>query len=304
MIHKNILITFLFTFASMEIKTNLLREIKRQYLKELETVYDKQEANSLLNILIKHFFGLSRVDQAVQTDFRLSESEILKLHFAVKDLKNEKPVQYITGETEFQGLKLKVTPDVLIPRPETEELIDLIVKENTSRKINSILDIGTGSGCIALSLKKYFPESEVTGIDISENSLKIANENSELNGLQVNFVKADILDSNVKNKFEKFDLIVSNPPYVTEDDKILMKKNVLEFEPHLALFVENNEPLVFYEKIADFSVEKLNPDGQLWFEVNEKYGYEVSGLLKHKGFKNVTVIKDFMGKERFVFCKK
>ncbi len=288
----------------MEIKTNLLREIKRQYLKELETVYDKQEANSLLNILIKHFFGLSRVDQAVQTDFRLSESEILKLHFAVKDLKNEKPVQYITGETEFQGLKLKVTPEVLIPRPETEELIDLIVKENTSRKINSILDIGTGSGCIALSLKKYFPESEVTGIDISENSLKIANENSELNGLQVNFVKADILDSNVKNKFEKFDLIVSNPPYVTEDDKILMKKNVLEFEPHLALFVENNEPLVFYEKIADFSVEKLNPDGQLWFEVNEKYGYEVSGLLKHKGFKNVMVIKDFMGKERFVFCKK
>jgi len=287
----------------MEIKTNLLREIKRQYLKELETVYDKQEANSLLNILIKHFFGLSRVDQAVQTDFRLSESEILKLHFAVKDLKNEKPVQYITGETEFQGLKLKVTPDVLIPRPETEELIDLIVKENTSRKINSILDIGTGSGCIALSLKKYFPESEVTGIDISENSLKIAKENSELNGLQVNFMKADILDPNIKNKFDKFDMIVSNPPYVTEDDKILMKKNVLEFEPHLALFVENNEPLVFYEKIADFSVEKLNPDGQLWFEVNEKYAHKVSGLLKHKGFKNVTVMKDFMGKERFVFCK-
>ena len=287
----------------MEIKSNLLREIKIQYLKELETVYDEQEANSLLNILIKHFFGLSRVDQAVQTDFRLSESEILKLHFAVKDLKNQKPVQYITGEAEFQGLKLKVTPDVLIPRPETEELIDLIVKENKSGKINSILDIGTGSGCIALSLKKYFPAAEVTGIDISEAGLEIAKENCKLNGLQVNFVKADILDSKVKNKFDKFDMIVSNPPYVTEDDKILMEKNVLEFEPHLALFVENNEPLVFYDRIADFSVEKLNPDGQLWFEVNEKYGHEVSGLLKHKGFKNVTVIKDFRGKERFVFCK-
>ncbi len=287
----------------MEIKSNLLREIKIQYLKELETVYNEREAGSLLNVLIKHFFGLSRVDQAVQADFRLSESEILKLHFAVKDLKNQKPVQYITGEAEFQGLKLKVTPDVLIPRPETEELIDLIVKENKPGKINSILDIGTGSGCIALSLKKYFPAAEVTGIDISEAGLKIAKENGKLNGLQVNFVKADILDSKVKNKFDKFDMIVSNPPYVTEDDKILMEKNVLEFEPHLALFVENNEPLVFYDRIADFSVEKLNPDGQLWFEVNEKYGHEVSGLLKHKGFKNVTVIKDFRGKERFVFCK-
>ena len=284
----------------MKVKTNLLKDVKSYYLEELTSVYGEAEALSIMNLLIRHFFGLSRVDQALQKDFRLTETELLKIHFAVKELKKEKPIQYITGETEFYGLKIKVNPSVLIPRPETEELVDLIVKNNKGCRVERILDVGTGSGCIALALKKQFPKAEVCGIDVSRGALETAAENSKLNGLEVTFRKMDILDKERRVELEGFDLIVSNPPYVTQSEKAILKKNVVDYEPHLALFVEDNDPLLFFYAVADFAKGKLLPGGQLWFEINEKFGNKVAGILKHHGFRQVKIIQDIFGKERFI----
>lgn len=284
----------------MNIRTNLLREIKKQYQKELAAFYGEQEAGSLMNVLVNHFFGLSRVDMSLKPDFRLTETEILKLHFAVKDLKKEKPVQYIIGETEFSGLKLKVTPDVLIPRPETEEMVELIVKDTLGKEKLKILDVGTGSGCIALALKKKLPFSVITAVDVSNAVLEVAKENSRLNKLDVELKNIDILDISSWQKLDRFDLIVSNPPYVTEEDKVLMKKNVTDFEPHLALFVTNEDPLLFYSIIAEFAINHLIEGGSLWFEINENLGDEVLSLLQEKGFVNMALHADLFGKARFV----
>ncbi len=285
----------------MKVKTNLLEDVKSHYLKELGEIYGEKEALSLLNILIDHFFGLSRTDQLLQKDFRLTETELLKIHFAVKELKKEKPVQYITGETEFYGMKIKVNPSVLIPRPETEELVDRIVKGNRKRPFKRILDIGTGSGCIALALKKAFPEAQVTAIDVSNQALDTARANSKQNSLEVDFRLVDILDRDSGKKLPDFDVIVSNPPYVPEKEKALLKKNVIDHEPHTALFVGDEDPLLFYRAITKFAVEKLKENGQLWFEINENYGNDVAALLRDRGFRNVGVIKDLFGKERMAF---
>jgi len=288
----------------MKVRTNLLKDVKTHYHRELTGLYGKEEALSLLNLLIQHFFGLSRVDQALQNDFRLTETELLKFHFAVKELKKEKPVQYIVGETYFYGLPIKVNPSVLIPRPETEQLTELIIEKNKNRNGLRVLDIGTGSGCIALALKKFLPESKITALDISQQALETAKLNSEINGLSINFVQSDILDKKAMESMETFDLIVSNPPYVTETDKNRMKKNVTDYEPSTALFVKNDDPLIFYHAIADFALQKLNDQGQLWLEINELFGNKIHQLLAKKGFRNINVRKDLFGKDRFVSCMK
>ena len=294
----------LFNFACMKVSTNLLKDVKGYYLSQLEGVYGREEAESLINILIKEFFGLSRAGQALNPDFRLNETELLKIHFAVKELKNEKPVQYITGKTEFYELEMKVDENVLIPRPETEELVDEIKKEYGKSFPENILDIGTGSGCIALALKKIFPRAKVVAIDVSNEALEIAKGNALTNNLDISLKKKDILDDNDILELGSFDLIVSNPPYVTESDKSLMKKNVLQYEPHIALFVKDDNPLIFYEAISNFALNNLSRGGQLWFEINEKYGNEITGLLKGKGFHEITLKKDLFGKNRFLKCKK
>ncbi len=286
----------------MNFSSNLLKEIKSYYQKELVLLYGEKESAALLNRLILHFFGLTRVEQSLQPGFRLSETEILKLHFAVKELKAEKPVQYITGETEFAGLKIKVTPDVLIPRPETEEMVEKIVKDNLAGEELEILDIGTGSGCIALALKKSLPFSKVIAVDVSRGALSVAKENGLLNNLEIELFQTDILDKAESNRLGSFNVIVSNPPYVTEDDKKMMKNNVVNHEPHLALFVSNDNPLLFYRIIANFAKVHLVPKGSLWFEVNENLAKEVGNLLQQKGFKNIKRHLDFYGKERFVSC--
>ena len=286
----------------MNFSSNLLKEIKSYYQKELVLLYGEKEAAALLNRLILHFFGLTRVEQSLQPGFRLTETEMLKLHFAVKELKAEKPVQYITGETESAGLKIKVTPDVLIPRPETEELVQKIIEAVPAGKPLKILDIGTGSGCIALALKKSLPFSKVTAVDVSRGVLKVAKENGILNNLEIELFQTDILDKAESDKLGSFDVIVSNPPYVTEDDKKMMKNNVVNHEPHLALFVSNDDPLLFYRVIADFAKVHLVPKGSLWFEVNENLAKEVGNLLQQKGLKNIKRHLDFFGKERFVSC--
>ena len=280
-------------------------------------------------ILLEHYFNINRVKIALEQELRLSESELLTLHFAVKELLKNCPIQYIIGETEFCGMRFFVNENVLIPRPETEELVEKLavssyqfssfrpkrseVETRAKRELSplvkkspanvSILDIGTGSGCIAISLAKLIPNSDVTAVDVSEKALEVARKNAEANGVNVHFVLDDILNSNVQTHgraSQQFDIIVSNPPYVCESEKSEMRANVLDYEPSTALFVPDNDPLIFYRKILEFAQKALQPNGQIWFEINERFGKETAELCREKGFKNVEIIKDFRGKDRVV----
>ncbi len=268
-------------------------------MQELLAYYDQREAESLLTILVQYFFGLSQSGLITNADFRLSESEMLQLHFAVKDLKKYRPVQYIIGETEFFDLKIKVNKAVLIPRPETEELVQLIINNEKQRDLN-ILDIGTGSGCIAIALKKNIPFVQLTGIDISDAAIELASENAENNKLNIAFAELNILDQRQWNLLGQFDIIVSNPPYVTNAEKNRMDNNVLNYEPHQALFVADNDALVFYKEIFHFSENHLRQNGKIYFEINEEKGNEIVELAKSKNFVNVKLHKDINGKNRFV----
>ncbi len=301
----------------MKVASNLVKDIRKYYCDQLCSIYDKDEANAMIFILFEHYFNIDRVKMALEPDIRLSESEMLKIHFAVKDLLKNKPIQYIIGETEFCELKFKVNENVLIPRPETSEMVFKIVNESPShqvtkspsqsRKANSqqplsILDIGTGSGCIAISLAKLLPDAQVYALDISEDALKVARENSINNKVNITFIQDDILSLN--NDIEtKFDIIVSNPPYVRELEKAEMRDNVLKWEPDKALFVSNEDPLIFYRKILEFAKSHLKEDGEVWFEINEYLGKEMTELCKEFGFSNVKIHKDFREKERIMNLK-
>ena len=285
----------------MKVASNLVRDIKKYYREQLCSIYDYEEANSLILILLEHYFKIDRIKMALDPDLRLSESEMLTFHFAVKDLLKNKPIQYIIGETEFCDLKFKVNENVLIPRPETAEMVYKIVNSQQSmvNRHRSIIDIGTGSGCIAISLAKAFPESQVFALDVSEEALKVAKENSISNNVNVNFINDDIL--NLKNKIEtKFDIIVSNPPYVRELEKAEMHNNVLEWEPHKALFVSDNDPLIFYRGILEFAKSHLKENGEIWFEINEFLSKEMTDLCHELGFSDIEIHKDFRGKERIL----
>ena len=283
--------------------SNLVRDCRRYYAGELEKIYGSNEANALIMILLEHYFGIDRVKIALEPELRLSESELLTLHFAVNELLKNKPIQYIIGVTEFCGMQFQVDENVLIPRPETEELVSQLVSCSVSQLSSPscrILDIGTGSGCIAISLAKLIKNSEVTAIDISEKALLVAKRNAEANNVSVNFIQADIL--NIKEGLfdKKFDIIVSNPPYVCESEKKEMRANVLEYEPASALFVSDDDPLLFYRKILDFAQKNLKEGGEVWFEINEKLGVETKNLCIERNFKNVEIISDFRGKDRIV----
>lgn len=286
----------------MKIRDNTIRSAANYFSKELNNLYPESELQQLLHLTFLHYFGFSKIDFITNEKKLLSESDLLKIIYVVKGLKKNKPLAYILGEWEFYGISLKVNEHTLIPRPETEELVQLIINENKHQKFIKILDLGTGSGCIALALKKHLPNANVSAWDISEEALKIASENAIKNSLAISFNQVDILSYKVTNSSEKYDVIVSNPPYVTIDEKSLMKENVLNYEPHLALFVENNNPLLFYEAIADFAVQHLNEDGKLYFEINEKQGKEVKELLFSKGFCNPEIVEDMNGKERMIKC--
>ncbi|MBQ2187316.1 MAG: peptide chain release factor N(5)-glutamine methyltransferase [Bacteroidales bacterium] len=311
----------------MKTPSNSVRDCRRYYAGELEKLYGSDEANALIMILLEHYFNIDKIKIALEPDLRLSESELLTLHFAVKELLKNKPVQYIIGETEFCGIRFFVNENVLIPRPETEELVNQLISCSVNQlAVNphpsfrpdierremgaekspaniSILDIGTGSGCIAISLAKLLKDSDVIAVDISEKALEVARKNAEANEVNVHFVHDDILNPHVKTygrASQQFDIIVSNPPYVCESEKSDMRANVLDYEPSTALFVSDNDPLVFYRKILEFAQKALKPNGQIWFEINEKFGKETAELCHSKGFKNVEIIKDFRGKERIV----
>ncbi len=283
-------------------KNNLLLDLKKIYLGELKPLFGENEALQMLNILIEHFFSLTRSQQALNINYRLNESEMLSLHNAVKELKKNRPVQYITGETEFYGLRFLVNSLVLIPRQETEELVDLIVKNEKSEGLK-VLDVGTGSGCIAISIAKTLYNPKVSALDISVSSLAVAQNNAEINTVEVSFIEEDILNIS-QNAETQFDIIVSNPPYVKMSEKELMQPNVLEYEPHLALFVEDDNPLKFYKAIVNYASENLKIRGRLYFEINEALGKDVSELTKAAGFENVEIHLDINGKERMLSASK
>ena len=253
----------------------------------------------MILILFDYYFKISRVKMLLEPDLRLSESEMLKIHFAVKDLLKYKPIQYVIGETEFCDLRFKLNENVLIPRPETSELVRMIADSCKLSAVGNILDIGTGSGCIAISLAKMLPQSQVFAMDISEKALDVAKENAANNNENVIFIHDDILS--LRNDIEtKFDIIVSNPPYVREMEKTDMHDNVLNWEPHGALFVSDDDPMIFYKSILEFSKTHLNENGQVWLEINEFLGKEMLSLCQDLGFCYIRIIKDFREKERFM----
>ncbi len=275
----------------MEIRNNLLSDLKKYYLAELNHYYDKREGESLITILLEYYFNVSRNDLILNPGIRISESEILKLHMAVKELKKMKPVQYIIGEADFLDLKLKVDSSVLIPRQETEELVNLIIGNERQAGL-SILDIGTGSGCISISVAQALRESKVFATDISSEALAIAKINAMTARVNVSFIKDDILNTKLDIaafvETSALDIIISNPPYVTELDKTRMHSNVLDYEPHSALFVPNNNPLIFYDAIYRFADQSLVGGGRVYFEINESLANDMIHLSKEYGYENIN----------------
>jgi release factor glutamine methyltransferase len=270
----------------------------RTYLKmELGDLYDDNEISTLTRSIIKTIFRGSGLHELYNTQKSLNNEESLQVKGFCEELRSGKPFQYILGETEFYNCSLELTPDVLIPRPETEELTDLVIKENKDFK-GEILDFGTGSGCISIALKMNLPGSVVTGIDISDGALAVAERNAIRNNAAVNFRKNDILQFNYQG-YNKAEIIVSNPPYVRECEKSLMKRNVLDFEPSGALFVDDSCPLLFYEAILEISQKLLNEGGKIYFEINEAFGEEMKKLMLSKGFSGVMIVKDLNNRDRF-----
>jgi release factor glutamine methyltransferase len=280
-----------------------IKEYKVNFVEALLPFYDEMEAESFFYLLLENKHQLRRIDLALDVDIEFSETDISNWNAILEKLKIQIPIQYIIGTTHFYGLEFIVDENVLIPRPETEELVDWIVKLNSklSKKKNlKILDIGTGSGCIAVSLAKNIPNSEVFAIDVSEKVLAIAKKNAILNKVPVTFLHKNILET--KDLSQKFDIIVSNPPYVRNLEKAEIKPNVLDNEPHLALFVPDNDPLIFYKKIAELAAANLNPNGQLFFEINQYLGKETQELLEYIGLKNIELRKDIYGNDRMIAC--
>lgn len=280
-----------------------IKEYKSHFIKALLPFYDEMEAESFFFLLLENKHQLKRIDLALDVDIEFSETDISNWNAILEKLKIQIPIQYIIGTTHFYGLEFIVDGNVLIPRPETEELVDWIVKLNSKlskTKALKILDIGTGSGCIAISLAKNIPNSEVFAIDVSEKALAVAEKNAILNKVPVIFLHKNILETNDLSR--KFDIIVSNPPYVRNLEKAEIKPNVLENEPHLALFVCDNDPLIFYKKIAELSAANLNPNGQLFFEINQYLGKETQELLESIGLKNIELRKDIYGNDRMIAC--
>lgn len=282
----------------MSVNIQTLKDI-RNYLKhELQEIYPEQEIVAITNLIIKTEFGIDRLHLLLDPASEISVSDAKKIIEITKELKTGKPVQYVLGETEFYNCSIKVNDKTLIPRPETEELVDIILSENKGFK-GRLIDFGTGSGCIAIALKKVLKDATVTGIEISGEAIEVASSNAVLNKTNVLFLQGDIFDFDTAT-VARADIIVSNPPYVTEAEKKQMNLNVLNFEPHNALFVTDEDPLVFYRAILDLSIRILNPGGRIYFEINEKKGDEIISLMKTKGYSEVVVEDDINGKNRFV----
>ena len=289
-----------------------IKDYRTHFIQALSAIYDIGEAESFFYLILEEKQKLKRIDLALNPDLAFSNDEIQFWNSILEQLKKEIPVQYLLGKTSFYGLEFEVNSTVLIPRPETEELVEWIIQnqkssfdsaQDDSGKIK-ILDIGTGSGCIAISLAKNIPNAQVFAIDVSDKALATAQKNAEINEVNVTFISKNILEvvtlSAVEGLEQQFDVIVSNPPYVRELEKQEIKKNVLDNEPHLALFVDDNDALIFYRKIAKLAQKNLSPNGQLFFEINQYLGKEMVELLEKMDFKNIELRKDIFGNDRMI----
>lgn len=292
---------------NLRFRSNRVRDILALYHEELDGIYGHGEVSAFGEMLFEAFLGWDRVRLLTSREQTIDQSDLLRFHWALEDLKRHRPIQHIIGYVDFGGCRIAVSPDVLIPRPETEEMVSWIVEsgkrkvENGEWKVESILDLCTGSGCIAIALKKAFPSVEVTGVDVSAEALEMARKNAENNGVEVGFVEGDVLDG--VNGFNGVDgsygLIVSNPPYVMERERGGMQANVLDYDPALALFVPDDDPLRFYKAIAAIAKEHLAENGQVVVEINEALGDETCMLLKQYGL-CPEVHVDFRGKPRWI----
>ena len=278
-----------------------IKEYRAEFIHELTPIYDAGEAESFFYLILEEKHNLKRIDLALHPDLFFSEEEIVVWNSILKQLKQEIPIQYLLGKTSFYGLDFEVNANVLIPRPETEELVEWIITSSRS-KVQSpklkILDIGTGSGCIAISLAKNIPDTHVFALDVSEKALATAQKNAINNDVNVTFIHQNILETD--DLLQQFDIIVSNPPYVRNLEKEEIKKNVLDNEPHLALFVEDNDALIFYKKIAALARKNLSENGILYFEINQYLGAAMIDLLEQLHFKNIELRKDIYGNDRMI----
>jgi release factor glutamine methyltransferase len=278
-----------------------VKDVYQEFRSALKSVYDASEIEALTNMVLSGITGFSKAKLKAFPDTLLTTEQMARASTILTDLQTGKPLQYILGHTEFYGLSFQVNSAVLIPRPETEELVEWIIETQQQQNPGGILDIGTGSGCIAISLKKHLPLSHVSAIDVSVDALVVARQNALLNNVDVRFYEANALNLvNAQVTEQLYQVIVSNPPYVTPADKELMHKNVTAFEPHTALFVSQNNPLLFYNAIADFARSHLITGGYLFFEINENYGQETIQLLTDKSFSNIKLRKDMSGRDRMI----
>ncbi|MEP4535186.1 MAG: peptide chain release factor N(5)-glutamine methyltransferase [Cyclobacteriaceae bacterium] len=273
--------------------------IYKETVQELTSIYDQREAEIMCNLLFEDLLGISKTDRLIRPDSMLEADRVGKINSAVKRLLLHEPIQHIIGHTHFYGRKFKVNKHTLVPRPETEELVDLIIKENQKPDLQ-ILDIGTGTGCIPISLALEMKRPEVHALDISAGALALAKENAQLNQAYVSFSEMDILTEELKEN--ELDIIVSNPPYIPDLEKSQMDKNVLDYDPEIALFVPDQDPLLFYRVIGEKALKALKAGGKLYFEIHEKYGKATMELLESQGYREVSVFQDLQGKDRIVYA--
>ncbi|TDW48520.1 release factor glutamine methyltransferase [Flavobacterium sp. 270] len=281
-----------------------IKQYRTHFIKELSPFYDAYEAESFFYLILEDKNKLRQIDLALNHELAFETADFVYWDAILEELKKEVPIQYLLGKTSFYSLDFEVNENVLIPRPETEELVEWIINENSktdkSKKLK-ILDIGTGSGCIAISLAKNLPNAEVYAIDVSKKAIETAKRNAIRNNVEVTFVFQDILE--LEQLRCTFDIIVSNPPYVRNLEKEEIKKNVLDYEPHLALFVEDSDALIFYRKIAELAQKSLLENGQLYFEINQYLGKETADLLEKLQFENIEIRKDIYDNDRMISCK-
>ena len=279
----------------------------QQFLKDLQTSlkgeYSESEIHVLGMLILEKLTGFSRIWLLIHKELKLNDEQNIIASQYLERLKNHEPIQYILGETEFYGLKFKVNPSVLIPRPETEELVEWVKPPHPPKGgflsgTPTLLDVGTGSGCIAVALKKKFPSANVSAMDISPEALALAKENAALNEVNIEFIQDDILHPATTDR--KWDVIVSNPPYIPASEQRYLHKNVTDFEPHLALFVQDNDPLIFYRKIAEFALSHLTAGGRLYVEIHQSLGRQCCQLLESMGFQSVVLRKDLSGNDRMI----
>ena len=283
---------------NLHFRSNRVCDILALFHEELDGLYGRGEVSVFVEMLFESFLGWNRVQLLTSKWNTIDQSDLLRFHWALEDLMRHRPIQHIIGHTDFCGCRIAVSPAVLIPRPETEEMV-LWVTEGERQRVERVLDLCTGSGCIAIALKKKYPEAEVTAVEISEKALSTARQNAEANGVEVQFVQGDVMDEALHIPLSSYRLIISNPPYVMERERFSMQPNVLDYDPALALFVPDDDPLRFYKAIAAIAQRHLTKDGLLVVEINEALADETSALLAAQGFRAVIHV-DFRGKPRWI----